>query len=595
MNRLEFLTPLDSRLDKDYNSTTTLESASNLSNRSPNKWSSITSNESTTGEDGQFYKVKKDFFVPNGLKSILFLPLLNAVFKPSDLKRELVVKIDLQQLSLALLAASSQVEKPFSLLGNHVKGLCILLSHQIKYLSTEFLVLSKRLGGTDLALTDKMDTSRYYESDYESRDKAKRKQRKRKIKDTDSVTTIQDNSNKHQSELLPIERFEMLRVMNLGLASKDFMFMNNKVSPVLNDYLKEMNISNKVSGDKDWLSFDDLRMLSTPFRLNGYSFTPNIDSATIAETSEMSYSSTYDIDWSLRNDPLNYKSSYYENYYNVDAIDDGFDDNQVLALEDNKGRKKRKSATMKLFDVNLVRTEIKYDRRPNKYKPKRKALEKKKSVQENRSNEGEQHKQLALPQPQADTKQITLSQMFDKYFSSLVNGGTSGNKLSELSKKKNTLTSNVIIATVSDGNQGQKDVNGQVNEKESRAYVERGHRERVSEAGVNKAGTEGVANRVVEDKMHETTFQETGDGVGTLDVLNWLRETFRKSDFSSIKFDRLTKGLKASKASVVFLRVLILANSNFVAVSQEKEAITVAPGERFWEPVNVGLSLPVGS
>ncbi|BAM42075.1 conserved hypothetical protein [Theileria orientalis strain Shintoku] len=544
MDRLEFLTPFDRRLDRDYNSTTTLESGTNLSSRTFNNGYSITSNESTTGEDGQFYKVNKDFIVPNGFNSILFLPLLNAVFKPSDLKRELVVKIDLQELVKALLAAASRVDNAFTLLGNHVKGLCILLSHQIKYLSTDFLVLSKRLVGTDLAVANKMETSRYYESDDESRDKARRRQRKRKIRDTDSVTTIQEYSDKNQryfvnlfrefSELLPVERFEMLRWMNLGLASNDFMFMNNQVSPVLKDYLKEMNISNRVSGtefgynlllgDKDWLSFDDLRMLSTPFRLNGYSFTPNIDSATIAETSEVSYSSTYDIDWSLRNDPLNYKSGYYENYYNVDAIDDEFNERQVLALEDNKARKKRRSTTMKLYDVNLVRAEIKYDRRPNKYKPKRKAVERSPSVQENRVDVEQQQKQFALPQPQADTKQVTLSQMFDKYFSSLVNGdGTTGNK--ELR---------------------QKDVRAQMNEKEN--------------------------------KMYETTFQETGDGFGTLDVLNWLRETFRKSDFGSINFDKLTKGLKASKASVVFLRVLILANSNFVAVSQEKETITVAPG-----------------
>ncbi|UKK02715.2 hypothetical protein MACK_002811 [Theileria orientalis] len=580
MDRLEFLTPLDSRLDRDYNSTTTLESATNLSNRSLNNWSSVTSNESTTGEDGQYYKVNKDFIVPNGFNSILFLPLLNAVFKPSDLKRELVVKIDLQELVKALLAASSRVENAFTLLGNHVKGLCILLSHQIKYLSTEFLVLSKRLGGTDVVVANKIETSRYYESDDESKDKAKRRQRKRKIKDTDSVTTIQEYSDKNQSELLPIERFEMLRVMNLGLAANDFLFMNNQVSPVLKDYLKEMNISNKVSGDKDWLSFDDLRMLSTPFRLNGYSFTPNIDSPTIAETSEMSYSSTYDIDWSLRNDPLNYKSSYYENYYNVDGIDDGFDENKVLALEDSKMRKKRKSATMKLYDVNLVRTEIKYDRRPNKYKPKRKAVETRQSIQENRIDAVQQHKPLELPQPQADTKQVTLNQMFDKYFISLVNGDvTSGNKelSGGLSNKNNTLRGNPIDGTIN-GNQGQKDVNVQMNEKESRAYVERDHRVRTAEAGVNKAGAEGGVNTLGEDKMYETTFQETGDGFGTLDVLNWLRETFRKSDFSSINFDRLTKGLKASKASVVFLRVLILANSNFVAVSQEKEKITVTPG-----------------
>lgn len=278
----------------------------------------------------------------------------------------------------------------------------------------------------------------------------------------------------------------------------------------------------------------------------------------MAASSEVSFDTSYDIDWSLKNDPLNYSSKHYE-YDFMGGLEDNL--NKALSITDDNS-KRRKNNTMKLFDVSLVRAEPRYDRKPAKYKYKRNNTKRRlssvlttdlsKLVDTDKQDKVSQMEKTVRvnESERVNPRQKTLDQMFDKYFSTVVgtNMGTSAHKNVNVTTEMNPkTTSNLNGDNTSKGKpsdnvglDGKKTTEGEVG---STSYV---------------------------------TLQETNDGFGTLDILNWLRETFRKVDFESITFDKLTNGLDARKASLVFLRVLILANSNFISVSQAKQ-ITISP------------------
>uniref|UniRef100_A0A3B0MZS4 Condensin complex subunit 2 n=1 Tax=Theileria annulata TaxID=5874 RepID=A0A3B0MZS4_THEAN len=573
MDDFEVFTPVDSRLDRDFKSTTTLESRTDLSSLSFNCEFSSKSRESDKDQPNSSSEEDDDVIVPNGFNSILFLPILDALYRPNSLKKELVVNIDLGKLSSALLSACRMVENPFSLVGDYVKGLCLLLMTKVKYLSSDLSAYAKRLCVTDLAVQPKAKAINYYESDTEYEPKSKPKhRRKRKIKDTDSVSTIQDLNERYHSELVPIERLEMLRVMNLGLSGTDFFFQHNQLSPVIKDYINELNLSSKLSKfnldcDRDWLSFDDLRMLSSPFKLNAYSFTPENDDATVVASSDISFDTSYDIDWSLKNDPLNYNNKNYD-YDFPGYLEDDYNQ-KLLSISDDKSRR-RKTNTMKLFDVSLVRAEPRYDRKPAKYKYKRNSSKRRLSTvlstdlsnkvidfdKPNKASELDKTFRENVSE-RVNPRQKTLDQMFDQYFSRVV-GTNLGSTVTKTVNKTSELGP-------------QTDQNRTVHVRPT--HEDNQFRSKPSD----NTGLDG--KKTTEDEAGSASYvimQETNDGFGTLDILNWLRETFRKVDFESITFDKLTEGLDAGKASLVFLRVLILANSNFISVTQDKR-ITISP------------------
>ncbi|AFZ81436.1 hypothetical protein BEWA_008460 [Theileria equi strain WA] len=516
---------------------------------------------------------KPKLLVANGLKSELFKPLMTALFKGNKLKKETILNTDLESLCIAILETARMEESPFRMVGYHIKGLCIILSHKLKFLSQDLTAYMKRISTMDKIKQPEKRT-KYYESDDEC---VVVRKRKRKLKEKEQIPRLED---KYDEEVdIPIERIEMLQMMNLGigmgigteLAFYDAQEHTNmdrvqtELSPLVLEYFKEFSSITSMEDlynsefavnekSKNWLDFDDLRMLTSPFKLNAYSYTPTPVSTIVASSVERSEKS-YELDWSIYNDPLNYANR--SDSISYARTIDTWSEPTTLALPAAPSR-------MSIGDLTMIKSDHKYDR----------SVQMKKSI---RKKGVRKMKFFALEPPKNNSSGITKDSprrnttMLEKGEIILREPAWKDTILRDVSQKGTTLKETINQAVES---LYSKYIGG----TEKGVAKEKSDIEKIVRR-INQAEKRVEPQRTVQP-MKNTTYMDNlskSEEIGTVQVLDAYREHFRETQSDVVNFGSITRGYNKRTASLVFFRTLILANSSFVNLEQMGD-IKIAPG-----------------
>ncbi|ORM41536.1 uncharacterized protein BXIN_2484 [Babesia sp. Xinjiang] len=562
-------------------------------------------------------------YIPSGLVSELFKPLWIAVYRPKLLQKRTIAGADIERICIALLTAAKTDERPFPTVGCHIKGLCVILAQKITLLLDDANILSKKLmisttvpGTTRRAKVRKgyVESDDDYEMPKRKRTSAKsRKAKKRMLALEDyyeegygqrngerPVTNgdgseLDENLGNQDSDYMPVEQIEVLQLMNFGIGmgvGTDIAFYSsssaNREHGISYHNFEHGMVDRQPMSLEDLRhnretirpdSFLDLQSLSSPFKLNGYSFTPQTrvsqelsDAATTIASTELSLQSDsvmlstpesgkYDLDWDIYNDALRDIEEHVmsEDRTGSELVPSNTKDRRRMVLEytepDGKAVHLVKSKRVARYDTKVTST--------NNKTPKK----------------------VKLPKEQTTIDTFTVSpqaicdktQWFNSAIDSLVKS---------------------VIGHMPDGNEPS-------NNAESDKAKVNGGQKRVKPAVELPSTKQGdkwfkrVEREVAKSKHHKSTVNVfDNETVSTVQVIEGYRKCVRDRQNAAepIELAALLKGRSKENAALIFYRTLVLANADFIALSQEDRPgaqIAVTPARRFWEPIHTCRDLKV--
>ncbi|KAK2198410.1 bifunctional Winged helix DNA-binding domain superfamily/Rad21-Rec8-like protein [Babesia duncani] len=507
-----------------------------------------------------------------GLTSALFKPLLIAAFNSRRLTQKLVLCIiilfrmilacDLERLCVALLHAIKMEQRPFPLIGFQVAGMCCILSQKLKLLETDVQSFSRRLFIITRQPQERKDKCNYFEAPgerYRASSKRRKSKTKKKTLPVSSGQLTLENVVADCDFTMPIERMEMMQMMNFGIG----MGMSTELV-----FYKQPSISTESGdsiskyGSPPMLSIENLN-LTSPFRLNAYSFGFD-DAATTVATSDFTFDSEdvanftpdflrrYDMDWNLYNDPINEE-------YDEGIVDFGEPElnetseskqNRLVLLDKKNGKNVHMVKGTRIYDSKLVKTCT-----PHTKRVKRPRLS---------SNQMDLPTMFASPSPPMDRESLAcpkstflsgaIESLYKEYFT------------------RDTIDTHLVRDSADTNRQYSRDSSG-TTPQGSRAHA---FLAKTSEAV-------GEWERPLESPMH------VGSKITNQSVLEGFRDLVRQISHGpvSLKFSSVTSGHTAESVSMIFYRSLVLANCRFISMEQSSgfDDIILAPGKRFWEPL----------
>ncbi|GBE61828.1 Polynucleotide 5 -hydroxyl-kinase NOL9 [Babesia ovata] len=578
-------------------------------------------------EEPQFRRKATDnrCYIPNGLSSQLFMPLWMAVFRHKKLQKKTVVATDVERLCIALLCASKAEDRPFLTVGCHVKGLCIILSHKLEFLAEDCNQLSKKLlmSTAVLAIAARPKQRKSYregDEDYQlpkrKRQSAKtRKQKKQMLaledyfetgykarndvydEYSDSVHTEEggDMGNPERHDIA-VDQIEVLQLMNFGIGlgmGTDLAFYSAD-SPNRGRDISYHNFEHglmarhrpsleSLQQRRETINPDtflDLQSLSSPFKLNGYAYTPRnrfsqdaSDADTTIASTELTLQSEsvtlstpdfgrYDLDWDIYNDP--------------------FENEQEERDQQSVSNESRIGAEL-VPTINRTRRMVLEHAEPNG-KPvhlvKSKSVARYDTKVTSRTPKTPRKVRIAKEQTTLDTFAVSAQPICDKtqWFNSAID----------------SLVRSVMGCMPEAGEAGVQKPDSEARGKESSAALP------VVKPPSTKQGDRWFKNveREVSKAKRVQSPRHAFDSemVSTVQLIEGFRTCVRQREDASepIQLEEVLQGRSKESAALLFYRTLVLANAQFVALSQPAvpgAAIAVTPARRFWEPIQTSRDL----
>ncbi|CDR94972.1 hypothetical protein, conserved [Babesia bigemina] len=556
-------------------------------------------------------------YIPNGLSSQLFMPLWNAVFRHKKLQKKTVASADVERLCIALLCASKAEDRPFLTVGCHIKGLCIILSHKLEFLAEDCNQLSKKLlmstAVLAIAARPKQRQSYREDDDYQlpkrKRQSAKtKKQKKQMLALEDYFETghkarsdIYDEyshrfniATSHLRHDIAVDQIEVLQLMNFGIGlgmGTDLAFYSAGSSNVDRDISYHNFEHGLMDGHRPSLeslqqhretiipdTFLDLQSLSSPFKLNGYSYTPQTrfsqdasDADTTIASTELTLQSEsvtlstpdfgrYDLDWDIYNDPFQDEGREQQSVSN-----EGRTGAELVPANNRTRRMVLEYAEPNGKHVHLVKSRNvgRYDTKVTSRTPK-----------------APRKVRITKEQNTLDTFAVTTQPICDKtqWFNSAID----------------SLVKSVMGCVPEAGDEAAQQPDAGASEKHISVVppVVKPPSTKQGEKWFKSVEREVSKTKRVQSPRHAFD----SETVSTVQLIEGFRTCVRQRENASepIQLDEVLQGRSKESAALLFYRTLVLANAQFVALSQPAvpgAPIAVTPARRFWEPIQTSRDL----
>lgn len=548
------------------------------------------------------------------ITSSIFNPLYIAVFNQKRLRRETIISCDLVRLCQELVRVAQAVPKSFNLIGYYLKGIYIIFLQRLKFMSADIAALGKAI---DAMMKPEVEPSTVADEERVRRKPGKRpKPRKPKRADADVVLALEDEYKRANTDVIPVERMEMLQMMNLGIGmglGTDLAFYGrdfDNFNPMSDDsalFLRSVQpgwgeSTDEAAKTRNWINFEDLSLSRSPFHLNAYSYTPH-DSTTFTDLASVSnfndseistdYTSVgnrYHLDYCLYNDPLEFESDQ---------------DGQEVEREVLVPRGGSRARKTRLYDATIClpitakrRKPTRNPRNPPSPNPKQspqtyrnptiaELLTTTKMNQDTRE-ELKAHTSLRTDLVSVDCsrKAATLNEAlacFEKRVMS--NPSIITRSLYNIAEQP-TIQIRPIVPNP--GSTQQANAGSNLGPKSGPKPGDKQVDKSADKTGDKLAPRQSEETQKAFDKTLES-FNGPGGKITTEMVLNAYRDVVRGMEEGRIEFNEICRNKDRHKTSVIFYRTLLLANSNFVMLervgSEGVWSIEVRPGRRFWEPI----------